>query len=780
MHHGGHYQHHHGGHHRYNLKRPMKDGGTEDDDILEIKPIGSGNEVGRSCVLLKYKGKTIMFDCGVHPAYTGLSSLPFFDDVDASEIDLLLVSHFHLDHAAAVPYFVEKTDFKGRVFMTHPTRSIYKLILSDYVKVSNISVDEVPFNEQDLNSSLERIEQIRYLQMVEHNGIKFCCYNAGHVLGAAMFWVEIAGVRILYTGDFSRQEDRHLMGAQAPPGKVDVLIIESTYGVQVHEPRLEREKRFTGSIHEVVKRGGRCLIPVFALGRAQELLLILDEYWISHPELQHVPIYYASALASRSMKTYQTYINMMNDRIRAQFDVSNPFNFKYISNIQGAEDFDDNGPCVFMASPGMLQSGLSRLLFERWCTDKRNGVVIPGYSVEGTLAQHILSSPAEITRLDGVNVPLNLSVSYVSFSAHSDFLQTSEFIQTIQPPHIVLVHGDANEMSRLKHSLVAKFKTISVMTPKNTQKVQIEFKAEKIAKTLGSISAKAPKAGDVLSGILVTKDFIHHIVAPSDLHTYTNLKTNVIKQKQVIPFEQKYHLLYSTLEQIYDDIVEEEQYDINAPAGSNTKPVIHIYNEIKLTYNLGVSIHMEWNSNPVNDMISDSIIAVILQIESNPLSLKVRMPEHNLEDIKEELPLSKQEHDKEAANDDDIVEFRVKCKKSKKLSQKIDLVGQVKNLLQQQYGDMKPDENDPLILHFNSLDSDHTALIYLDKDFKVECLDKQLLTRLEDSIQRIKSSVHPISNINVNKLKQQERQQQEEENSTSETTDKDEKIKMEN
>jgi cleavage and polyadenylation specificity factor subunit 3 len=112
---------------------------------------------------------------------------------------------------------------------------------------------------------------------------------------------------------------------------------------QVHEPRVERERRFTSNIHDIVRRGGRCLIPVFALGRAQELLLILDEYWNAHPELQNIPIYYASSLAKKCMTVYQTYINMMNDRIRSQFDLGNPFKFKNISNLKSMEHFDDIG-----------------------------------------------------------------------------------------------------------------------------------------------------------------------------------------------------------------------------------------------------------------------------------------------------------------------------------------------------------------------------------------------------------------------------------------------------
>jgi cleavage and polyadenylation specificity factor subunit 3 len=171
-----------------------------------------------------------------------------------------------------------------------------------------------------------------------------------------MFLIEIAGIRVLYTGDYSREEDRHLMAAEPPPGIVpEVLICESTYGVQSHEPRPERELRFTSMVHEVVTRGGRCLLPVFALGRAQELLLILDEYWQAHPELHNIPIYYASSLAKKCMTVYQTFTNMMNDHIRQQAKISNPFKFKHISNLKSMQHFDDVGPCVMFASPGMLQ-----------------------------------------------------------------------------------------------------------------------------------------------------------------------------------------------------------------------------------------------------------------------------------------------------------------------------------------------------------------------------------------------------------------------------------------
>ena len=244
-------------------------------------------------------------DCGIHPGLNGMDALPFVDMIEADKIDLLLVSHFHLDHAGALPWFLQKTTFRGKCFMTHATKAIYRWLLSDFIKVSNISTEQMLYTEQDLEASMDKIETINFHEEREVGGVKFWAYNAGHVLGAAMFMVEIAGVRVLYTGDFSREEDRHLMAAELPSVRPDVLIVESTYGIHIHEKREDREGRFTSTVHEVVARGGRCLIPVFALGRAQELLLILDEYWAAHPQLHEIPIYYASSLAKKCMAVYQ-------------------------------------------------------------------------------------------------------------------------------------------------------------------------------------------------------------------------------------------------------------------------------------------------------------------------------------------------------------------------------------------------------------------------------------------------------------------------------------------
>lgn len=523
---------------------------------------------------------------------------------------MFFYASFHLDHCGALPWFLQKTSFKGRCFMTHATKAIYRWMLSDYIKVSNIATEQMLYTEADLEASMEKIETINFHEERDVMGVRFWAYNAGHVLGAAMFMIEIAGVKILYTGDFSRQEDRHLMAAEIPTMRPDVLITESTYGTHIHEKREDRENRFTTLVQKIVQQGGRCLIPVFALGRAQELLLILDEFWSQNPDLQEIPIYYASSLAKKCMAVYQTYIFGMNDKIRRQIAVNNPFVFKHISNLKGIDHFDDIGPSVVMASPGMMQSGLSRELFESWCGEPKNGVIIAGYCVEGTLAKTVLTEPEEITTMSGQKLPLNMSVDYISFSAHTDYQQTSEFIRLLKPQHVILVHGEQNEMNRLKSALQREYENqpdanIKFYNPRNTHNVELYFKGEKTAKVMGKLATKKAENGDPVSGILVKRDFKYHIVDATDINKYTDMSMSTVTQRQSLAFSGSPANLKLLLDRI---------------GGNGTVEVLDtdkkfkVFDCVEVTFD-GKIVILEWVANPINDMFADTVLASLLQTE---------------------------------------------------------------------------------------------------------------------------------------------------------------------
>jgi cleavage and polyadenylation specificity factor subunit 3 len=358
--------------------------------------------------------------------------------------------------------------------MTHPTKAIYKWLIPDSIRVGGASSERVinpVYTEADHLSTFPMIEAIDYHTTHTISSIRITPYPAGHVLGAAMFLIEIAGLKIFFTGDYSREDDRHLISAEVPKGvKIDVLITESTYGTAAHVPRLEREQALMKSITGILNRGGRVLMPVFALGRAQELLLILDDYWGKHQEFRKFPIYYASNLARKCMMVYQTYVGAMNDNIKrlfrermAEAETSGeagggggPWDFKFVRSLKTLDRFDDVGGCVMLASPGMLQNGVSRELLERWAPSDKNGVVITGYSVEGTMAKQIMQDPDQIQAVmsrntggarrgpgapegEKVMIPRRCSVEEFSFAAHVDGAENVAFIEEVAAPVVVIL-----------------------------------------------------------------------------------------------------------------------------------------------------------------------------------------------------------------------------------------------------------------------------------------------------------------------------------------------------
>ncbi|WZH40201.1 beta-lactamase-like protein [Fusarium acuminatum] len=676
---------------------------VDPSDELMFLCLGGGNEVGRSCHIIQYKGKTVMLDAGQHPAYDGLAALPFYDDFDLSTVDVLLISHhsFHIDHAASLPYVLAKTNFRGRVFMTHPTKAIYKWLIQDSVRVGNTSSNPTTqpvYTEQDHLNTFPQIEAIDYHTTHTISSIRITPYPAGHVLGAAMFLIEIAGLNIFFTGDYSREQDRHLVSAEVPKGvKIDVLITESTYGIASHVPRLEREQALMKSITSILNRGGRVLMPVFALGRAQELLLILDEYWGKHSDFQKYPIYYASNLARKCMLIYQTYVGAMNDNIKRLFrermaeaeasgdgaGKGGPWDFKYIRSLKNLDRFDDVGGCVMLASPGMLQNGVSRELLERWAPSEKNGVIITGYSVEGTMAKQIMQEPDQIQAVmsrsmggarrmpggDGekVLIPRRCSVAEYSFAAHVDGVENREFIEEVAAPVVILVHGEQHNMMRLKSKLLSlnanKTAKVKVYSPRNCEELRIPFKADKTAKVVGKLASIQPPqsihpdqaaAPPLVTGVLVQNDFKLSLMAPEDLREYAGLNTTTITCKQRLTLSAagvdlvKWALegTFGNIEELPEmrrgkngqsnghadkmitDDVEMKQEDADEEVASLVAAYL-VMGCVSVRYRTNGEVELEWEGNMLNDGIADSVMAVLFSVESSPAAVKRSSAKHS-------------------------------------------------------------------------------------------------------------------------------------------------------
>lgn len=293
--------------------------------------------------------------------------------------------------------------------------------------------------------------------------------------------------------------------------------------------------------------------------------------FISHLCVQNVPIFYASKLATKSLRVYQTFINMMNNQVRDLMDqFNNPFKLKHIKSIHNNSDFAMLGPCVVMASPGFMQSGVSRQLFEAWCDDARHGVVIAGYTIEGTLANDLLSAPTEIKCLDNRIKPLHCQVEHISFSAHVDYTENKTFIKRVMPDYIILVHGEKTQMKRLKEGLESDMRKNlwptqhkpSVAMPENGVKVKLRFRKNVLADVVGSAASSlmeqlensmssegiVPAHTVPQNALLVTENFNSKLVAANELANFTSCKFGRIKERLTVPIPAGLDMLVGPVE----------------------------------------------------------------------------------------------------------------------------------------------------------------------------------------------------------------------------------------
>ncbi|KAI9008926.1 integrator complex subunit 11 [Phycomyces nitens] len=428
---------------------------------IRLVPLGAGQDVGRSCIVVTIGGKNIMFDCGMHMGFNDERRFPDFSYISKTAeftevLDAVIISHFHLDHCGALPHFTEMCGYDGPIYMTHPTKAICPILLEDYRKIAVEKKGETNFFTSDMiKQCMKKVTPISLHQTIQVDAdIEIKAYYAGHVLGAAMFYVRVGEESVVYTGDYNMTPDRHLGSAWIDKVRPDVLITESTYGTTIRDSKRSRERDFLKKVHACVLKGGKVLIPVFALGRAQELCILIDAYW-ERMGLK-VPIYFSAGLTERATQYYKLFINWTNQKIKSTFVERNMFEFKHIEPWD-RQFVSNKGAMVLFATPGMLHQGTSLEVFKKWGPDPLNMVVMPGFCVAGTIGHQVLQGRKNIEIDRFTKVEVNLQVSNLSFSAHADAKGIMQLIRHCEPRNVVLVHGERQAMEFLKSKIVSEF-----------------------------------------------------------------------------------------------------------------------------------------------------------------------------------------------------------------------------------------------------------------------------------------------------------------------------------
>ncbi|KAF9174598.1 Integrator complex subunit 11 [Mortierella sp. AD011] len=444
---------------------------------IQIVPLGAGQDVGRSCILVTIGGKNIMLDCGMHMGFNDERRFPDFSYIsktgDFTEmLDCVIISHFHLDHCGALPFFTEMCGYDGNIYMTHPTKAICPILLEDYRKISVDRKGERNFfTSQNIKDCMKKVIAVNLHQTIMvDDDLEICAYYAGHVLGAAMFYIRVGEESLVYTGDYNMTPDRHLGSAWIDKVRPDVLITESTYATTIRDSKRSRERDFLKKVHDCVAGGGNVIIPVFALGRAQELCILIETYW-ERMDLK-VPIYFSAGLTEKANHFYRLFINWTNEKIKSTFVHRNMFDFKHIKAWDRSY-IDATGPMVVFATPGMLHSGTSLELFKKWAPDPKNMVIMPGYCVAGTVGSKVLAGEKKIQIDAFTSVDVNLQVKNLSFSAHADAKGIMQLIRQCEAKNVVLVHGEKSSMGFLKSRIMTEF-GIPCFDPANGTTVSIE------------------------------------------------------------------------------------------------------------------------------------------------------------------------------------------------------------------------------------------------------------------------------------------------------------------
>uniref|UniRef100_A0A8C5Q8V2 Integrator complex subunit 11 n=1 Tax=Leptobrachium leishanense TaxID=445787 RepID=A0A8C5Q8V2_9ANUR len=492
---------------------------------ITVTPLGAGKDVGRSCILVSIGGKNIMLDCGMHMGFNDDRRFPDFTYITQSGrltdlLDCVIISHFHLDHCGALPYMSEMVGYDGPIYMTHPTKAICPILLEDYRKITVDKKGETNFfTSQMIKDCMKKVVAVNLHQTVQvDDDLEIKAYYAGHVLGAAMFQIKVGSESVVYTGDYNMTPDRHLGAAWIDRCRPDLLITESTYATTIRDSKRCRERDFLKKVHDAVEKGGKVLIPVFALGRAQELCILLETFW-ERMNLK-APIYFSTGLTEKANHYYKLFITWTNQKIRKTFVQRNMFEFKHIKAFD--RTFADNpGPMVVFATPGMLHAGQSLQIFRKWAGNEKNMVIMPGYCVQGTVGHKILNGQRKLEMEGRQTLEVKMQVEYMSFSAHADAKGIMQLIRQAEPANVLLVHGEAKKMEFLNHKIEQEFKiscympcngeTVSIPTNPNIPvDISLSLLKKESAQSVGP-DCKKPK---LLHGTLIMKDNNMRLVSP--------------------------------------------------------------------------------------------------------------------------------------------------------------------------------------------------------------------------------------------------------------------------
>jgi KH/beta-lactamase-domain protein len=448
---------------------------------VRITMLGAAREVGRSAILVETRESQVLIDCGINPGSTRpFEAFPRFDvgQFDPSSLDAVVISHAHLDHCGFLP-FLFKYGYDGPVYCSVPNLNLMTLLQLDYLDVLTKQGSALFYDQKDVRDSVLHTIPLRFGVVTDiAPDIRLTLHNAGHILGSSVVHLHVGEGyhNIVYTGDFKYGKTMLLEASARDFPRVETIITEATYSGpnDIMPTREEAEERLVAIINETLTRGGKVLIPVPAVGRAQEIMLVLDEY-MKRGMLKEAPVF-IEGMISEATAIHTAYPEYLSREVRNSVlnEGINPFESDYFTIVEhpsARQSIIEGEPCIIVATAGMLEGGPIIDYFQQLAEDKLNTIVFVSYQIEGTLGRRVQKRVPEVSIFNSEGkikiIKCNLDVQTVDgFSGHSDRRQIIGYIRKLapNPDNIIICHGERSKCMGLAEYLRGRYK-INAIAP---------------------------------------------------------------------------------------------------------------------------------------------------------------------------------------------------------------------------------------------------------------------------------------------------------------------------
>jgi len=452
----------------------------KDVEWIRATMLGGFREVGRSCILLQTPQSKVLLDCGLSVSMFSSKAFPYLDapEFHIQDLDAVILTHAHLDHCGLVPYLYEY-GYRGPLYCTRPTRDLMILLQMDYIQICKKENKKSLYSSKGIEEAIKHCVPLDYGEVSDITpDMRLTLQNAGHLLGSSTAHIHIGNglYNVLYTGDLKFEKTKLFERASTDFTRVETVLIESTYGGDEDSMPLhkEAEANLIASVKKTIERGGRVVIPSFAVGRGQDIIAILADSDIEVPVYLDGMLWDATAI-------HTAYPEFMSKTVQNQIlhKGKNPFIDPRLKGIGSQKErkavLDSKDPCVIIATSGMLVGGPVLEYLQNLAGDSKNMLLFVGYQGEGTMGRRIQKGWKEIQMDNGKVVELKLEIATIQgLSGHSDRKQLLSFLNHLntRPKKILTGHGDNSNCIELARTLHKTFRTETI-APKDLECVRL-------------------------------------------------------------------------------------------------------------------------------------------------------------------------------------------------------------------------------------------------------------------------------------------------------------------